>query len=124
MSATDLSEGAWGADHERFISDASPKTMEVKGESSKSKDSVRDVSSDEVQRVRKEVKERRLVKIKKKKTVLMMETINIILLLMVSVISVNINETKRYGKVRLDSKQTSGYFMPSRDTGLTVWWME
>ena len=38
MSATDLSEGAGDADHERFISDASPKNMEVKGESSKSKD--------------------------------------------------------------------------------------
>jgi hypothetical protein len=49
----------------------------------------------------------------------MMETINK-LLLMVSVISVNINETKTYGKVRPDSKPTSGYFMPSRDTGLTV----
>lgn len=41
--------------------------IEVKGESSKRKDSVRDVPSDEVQRVRKEAKERTLVKIKKKK---------------------------------------------------------
>ena len=34
MSATDLSEGAWGAHHEGFISDSSPESMEVKGESS------------------------------------------------------------------------------------------
>jgi hypothetical protein len=56
MLATDLSEGAGGADHECLISDTSPENMKVKGESSKRKDSGRDVS-DEVQRVRKEVNE-------------------------------------------------------------------